>query len=72
MNEIKAPVQFALTSSDRDSPTWTRLKKHLQARLEVLHREIAQDLSETQTAKLRGRIAQINEMLSLDKNPPPL
>lgn len=71
MTEIQAPARFALTESDRDSQTWTRLKKHLQARLEALHRENANDLSETQTAKLRGRIAMVQELLSLDKNLPP-
>lgn len=71
MSEPQLPQVLALTESDRLSPTWTRLKKHLQGRLEALHNELEQDLPEEKTAKVRGRLAEVKSLLSLEKNSPP-
>lgn len=68
---VTPPVPFSLTPGDKDSSTWARLKKHLQARLEVLHRELEQTSTEAVTAERRGRIAEVRRLLSLDPNPPP-
>lgn len=71
MSEPQLPQVLALTDSDRLSPTWTRLKKHLQGRLEALRNELEQDLPEEKTAKVRGRLAEVKSLLSLEKNSPP-
>lgn len=71
MSEPQLPQVLALTESDRLSPTWTRLKKHLQGRLEALRNELEQDLPEEKTAKVRGRLAEVKSLLSLEKNSPP-
>ena len=65
------PERFALSDSDKVSPTWLRLKKHLQGRLEALRNELEQDLPEEKTAKVRGRLAEVKSLLSLEKNSPP-
>ena len=65
------PERFALSEADKVSPTWLRIKKHLQARVEALRNELEQDLPEERTAKVRGRLAEVKSLLSLDKYPPP-
>jgi len=65
------PERFALSDSDKVSPTWLRLKKHLQARAEALRNELEQDLPEDRTAKVRGRLAEVRALLSVEKDPPP-
>ncbi|MEK9796293.1 MAG: hypothetical protein VW713_06045 [Alphaproteobacteria bacterium] len=65
------PERFALSDSDKTSPTWLRIKKHLQARVEALRNELEQDLPEDRTAKVRGRLAEVRALLSVEKDPPP-
>lgn len=56
-----------LTSSDANSATWERIKKHLEERIERHRRENDKGLSMEDTAKLRGRIAELKYLLDLDK-----
>lgn len=69
MNE---PVSFRLTPGDKQSETWARIKKHLSARREVLRFELEKDRSETDSANLRGRIAEIRLLLDLEREEPNL
>lgn len=71
-DQIKPPEPFKLSPSDKDSLTWARLKKHLQARQEVLRNELENDLDPVETAKRRGHLREIKGLLALDKpNPAP-
>ena len=57
--------------TDFSSPTWTRLKEHCQARLLALRTQNDKTLSADETAKVRGRIAEVKRILALD-NPAPI
>lgn len=59
--------QFALKPSDLTSETWARLKKHLLERQASLRLQLEGDQSEGQTAKHRGRLAEIKRLLDLGK-----
>ncbi len=66
MNE--AP--FELTPADKHSPTWMRLKEHLNARLQTLRIQNDAEATPEQTANRRGRIAEIKFLLTLDDSSP--
>jgi hypothetical protein len=65
-------AQFSLRNSDLHSETWVRLRKHLASRLNELRNKNDADLTPTETASLRGRIAEIKSLLALDKVSPPV
>lgn len=65
------PVDFKLTDADRHSATWKRLSEHLVARLASHRAKNDGDLTELNTAKLRGRIKEVQYLLGLDKTEPP-
>jgi len=54
---------------DFTSDTWKALVARYESRLDDLRMRNDGDLSETQTAKLRGRINEIREFLALAKAP---
>jgi len=54
---------FKLTQGERMSGTWQRLSKELEKMRESLRRRNDDNLGEADTARLRGRIAQINDIL---------
>jgi len=54
---------------DFTSDTWKALVIRYESRLEDLRRKNDGDLNEIQTAKLRGRINEIRELLALAKAP---
>ena len=56
---------------DKESAFWKRLKAHLEERIAKLDVENrASSLSEAQTAKLRGRIAELDYLMKLDAKAP--
>lgn len=59
------PPRFALDPSDRISPTWGKLSRYLNARLEQHRLQLEGDKTDTQTAKLRGQIAEVRALLRL-------
>lgn len=63
-------MTFALSSGDKLSPTWLRLVEHLEQRLDVLRKQNDGRLDEVQTARMRGRIAQLKELISLGADQP--
>lgn len=65
MNDPKPP--FKLSLEDRESLVWKRLMTHFGERLEVLRTQNDGDKSEAETAKLRGRIAELKAILALNK-----
>lgn len=61
---------FILTDSDKISPTWINLSKHLESRLEQMRKRLEGDLDQMQTASLRGQIKEIRRILSLAEDRP--
>lgn len=54
-----------LDRDDLRSPTWARIESHLRDRLAELRERNDADADEARTAKTRGRIAELKELLAL-------
>ena len=59
-----------LDTHDRQSAVWMRLKEHYEARLTLLRSSNDGSITAEQTAKLRGRIAEVKALLNLEKETP--
>lgn len=59
-----------LAADDLNTATWRRLRGHLEARREELRVQLEKDSSPETTAKVRGRIAEIKELLALQAPAP--
>lgn len=59
-----------LSHEERLSSVWKKLKAHLEERREFVRAQLEADLDVVETAKLRGRIAQIRELLRAADDPP--
>lgn len=65
---IQPPERFELSTGERLSPLWMRLKKHLEEQLRrAREKNDAVNLTEAETAALRGEIAAIKKLLKLDR-----
>lgn len=62
--------EFKLRPLERDSDVWKRIREHLETRLETMRRKNDGDLGPEDTAKVRGRIAELKYLLGLDKPAP--
>ena len=69
-DEIVIDARRLLDLNDRQSPTWRKLRKHFEARLAELRAKNDNDLSELATAKLRGQIRMVGELLALGDQDP--
>ncbi|MGE5524334.1 MAG: hypothetical protein ACM3SS_11510 [Rhodospirillaceae bacterium] len=58
-----------LDRTDVHSPTWAKIKAHLEERLAEHHAANEHDIDAMKTAKLRGRIAELHYVLSLAEPP---
>lgn len=58
-------TDFKLTTAERHSACWVRMKAHLEERLNAHRRKNDGNLSMEETARLRGRIADTLYVLSL-------
>ena len=63
--------EFKLSSGDRISPTWARLKVELERRLQKARERNDADLAPDQTAKLRGEISCLKRLIALGQDEPP-
>jgi hypothetical protein len=61
------PLVERLTKNEIVSPTWQRLKGHAEQRLADLRMQNDGALSELETARLRGRIAELKSILALEQ-----
>jgi len=59
-----------ITAMERNSAVWQKLKPYLETRLETLRRQNDGQLTPDQTAKVRGRIAEVKGLLSLGTDKP--
>lgn len=57
-------TQFKLEEHEINSPLWQRLKKHYEAKLASLRAANDDDGPELKTARRRGRIQEIKNILS--------
>jgi len=57
------PQKF-LTAIDRQSEAWKKVTQHLEDRLQQLRESNDTDVGERETAKIRGRIAEVRSLLS--------
>ena len=62
--------EFCLTREERLSPLWVRLESSLKERLDTARRKNDGALSAEDTARLRGRIAVLKELLELGEQAP--
>lgn len=60
-----------IEKNDRQSAVWLKLKKHLEAELDVLRKKNDGNLDEVKTANLRGGIRQLKAILALENDAPP-
>ncbi len=54
-----------LSKQEQLSPVWVKFQEHFQSRLQALRSQNDGDLDAFETARLRGRIATVKEMLAL-------
>ena len=62
-------MSMNLTSHQRTSDTWMAVTKYCEDRLATLRRQNDGDLDERRTAKVRGRIAEIQQFLRAGEEP---
>ena len=60
-----------LTRSEIASTAWQRIRKHIEGRIEDLRKQNDGALDEIETARLRGRIAEMKLLLSIEDEDSP-
>jgi len=63
-------MSLIFTEADRQTPAFMKLMKHLDERKLQLTGQLAGDMTEEQTWKFRGRIAEINGLLAVNDPDP--
>lgn len=63
-------LNAVFTKEDAVSPTWLRLRAHIERRIQVLRVKNDKAMSPEDTAALRGRIAELKNLLTMDKPSP--
>jgi len=58
-----------LTIEERRSPLWRKLNEYFERRLSEMRKQNDGDKSETDTANLRGRIAELKLLIQLGNDP---
>lgn len=59
-----------LAPHEAQSALWLKIKEHMESRLAVHRRKNDGDLDATQTARIRGRIAELLNLMAMDKPDP--
>jgi len=65
-------MSIVITEADRQSPAYMKMMAHLDDRMAELTQKLTGDMSEEDTWKFRGRIAEIRALISIDEVPPVL
>lgn len=63
-------VKLIINEAEAQTALWTKIKAHLELRLNTCRLQNDGDSDELMTAKMRGRILEIKSFLALDKPPP--
>ena len=58
--------EMRLSSHDRQSAVWVKLRKHMEAKLQALRIKNDLDLDQVATAKVRGQIQALKMLLNLE------
>lgn len=64
------PERFELSPSERTSPLWRAVSEHMEKRIASLRAQNDADKDATQTAHLRGRIAELKALVALGEPQP--
>ena len=67
IGEARESTEPVITELERQSPLWKKLKAHLEKRIETLRARNDSDRDAFDTAKIRGRIAEVKVILMLDQ-----
>jgi len=59
-----------LTDSDKMSQAWGKVREHLTERLAVLRGQLESDIDERTSTRVRGQIAEVKSLLSMEKDRP--
>lgn len=62
---------MTLSDIERHSALWKKINEYLHERMDVARRKNDGDLTEAQTAKIRGQIQTLKELIALG-NPSPI
>jgi len=63
---IQGPPEFSLSAIERDSPLWLKISAHLKDRLASLREKNDGWLGPDETARVRGKIEFIKELLQAE------
>lgn len=63
-------TQFVLTTEERNSNMWRKLMEHFEWRLDSLRQQNDSNRDQIETANLRGKIAELKLVMSLNKDLP--
>jgi hypothetical protein len=69
MTTPKTPERFTLEDHEIKSQLWRKLKAHIEAQIARHQRTNDGELDPIATAKVRGRIAELRALLSIEKAP---
>ena len=57
---------IALTFEEKNGALWIKLRKHTEQKLQKMRIRLEADQDTTETAKIRGRILELKNFLTLD------
>ena len=60
-----------LTQDDLKTPTWRRMRDHVETRIEILRQQNDRHQDAEKTASIRGAIAELKGLLALGNPPKP-
>jgi hypothetical protein len=61
-------AKLKLVPHERQHPIWMKIEEELNRRIDVLRRMNDGAFDEIQTARLRGRIAELKDLLAMGKD----
>lgn len=61
---------MTLDNQERNDPLWLKLKADFDSRLAQLRASNDKDMNDTETAKVRGRIAEIRRIIDMGAEKP--
>ena len=61
--------RLIINDTEKGQPLWAKINKHLEDRLDTLRRQNDGDLTEVETARLRGCIQEVKALMGADEDP---
>jgi len=69
--DVGEPANGPFSVYDRTTPTWKKVEAHIESRIASLRTKNDTNLDAVETAKLRGRIAELKRLASLGEDRTP-